>query len=64
DDSNETLGKKVRTAKLEKVPYWIVVGEKEEKEETVTLESRAGAKEVFSLEAAATKLQKEIQDKR
>lgn len=40
DESNETLGKKVRNAKLEKVPYWIVVGEKEEKSETITLEGR------------------------
>lgn len=45
DESNETLGRKVRNAKLEKVPYWIVVGEKEEKEKTVTLEGREGWKE-------------------
>ena len=47
DGSNETLGKKVRNAKLEKVPYWIVVGEKEVTEETVTLESREGTKETI-----------------
>ena len=40
DESNETLGKKVRAVKLEKIPYWIVVGEKEMKENKVTLESR------------------------
>ncbi len=50
DGSNETLGKKVRNAKLEKVPYWIVVGEREEKENTVTLESREGKKETFALQ--------------
>ena len=43
DESNETLGKKVRNAKLEKVPYWIVVGEKEETGKTVTLENRDGS---------------------
>ena len=42
DDSNETLGKKVRTAKLEKVPYFVVVGEKEIETSTVTVEGRAG----------------------
>ncbi|MDO8564519.1 MAG: His/Gly/Thr/Pro-type tRNA ligase C-terminal domain-containing protein, partial [bacterium] len=49
DESNETLGKKVRAAKLEKAPYWIVVGEKEMTEKTVTLESREGTKEVLPL---------------
>lgn len=45
DESDETLGKKVRSAKIEKVPHWIVAGEKEEKGNTVTLESREGKKE-------------------
>lgn len=44
DESNETLGKKVRSAKIAKVPYWIVVGAKEEAEKTVTLENRNGTK--------------------
>lgn len=44
DESNETLGKKVRGVKIEKVPYWIVVGAKEETEKSVTLESRTGTK--------------------
>jgi threonyl-tRNA synthetase len=56
DESNETLGKKVRGAKLEKVPYWIVVGEKEEKEETVTLESREGKKETLPLSNVQSRL--------
>lgn len=37
----ESLGKKIREAKMEKVPYLIVIGEKEQKENTVTLEARA-----------------------
>ncbi len=45
DSSNETLGKKVRSAKLEKVPYFIVIGEKEESGKTLTLESRVGETE-------------------
>ena len=44
DVTNETLGKKVRNAKIEKVPNWIVVGAKEEAEKTVTLENRNGTK--------------------
>jgi threonyl-tRNA synthetase len=40
DDSKEGLGKKVRAAKVEKIPYWIVIGDKELAEQKVTLESR------------------------
>ena len=40
DDSNESLGKKVRQAKLEKVPYWLVIGDKDIAANVVTLESR------------------------
>ena len=29
DDSNESVGKKIRAAELAKVPYTIVIGEKE-----------------------------------
>ncbi|HCB35012.1 MAG: threonine--tRNA ligase [Candidatus Taylorbacteria bacterium RIFCSPHIGHO2_02_49_25] len=44
DESNETLGKKIRQAKLEKIPYFIVVGEKEAAGKTATLESRDAGK--------------------
>lgn len=40
DESNETLGKKVRNAKLEKVPYWLVLGDQEVEAQTVTVENR------------------------
>jgi threonyl-tRNA synthetase len=40
DGSDETLGKKIRNAKTEKVPYMLVVGDKEVRDKVVTLESR------------------------
>lgn len=40
DQSNESLGKKVRASKLEKVPYLIVVGDKEMESNTFSLEGR------------------------
>ena len=40
DDSNETLGKKIRQGKLEKVPYLLVIGDREMEHHSVTLESR------------------------
>ena len=63
DESNETLGKKVRSAKLEKVPYWIVIGEKETKEKTATLEGRSGSKNTAILEKVVAILKQEIREK-
>lgn len=40
DDSNESLGKRIRNAKLQKIPYLIVVGDKEIETKTFSLESR------------------------
>jgi threonyl-tRNA synthetase len=40
DDSNESLGKKIRAGKTEKVPYLLVVGDKEVEAKTVSVESR------------------------
>jgi threonyl-tRNA synthetase len=39
DDSNESLGKKIRAAKTEKVWATIVVGEKEAEAKTITAEN-------------------------
>jgi len=64
DMTNETLGKKVRATKLEKVPYWIVVGAKEETEKTVTLESRAGIKDTMSLNSLVSRLSTEVKEKK
>ncbi|MDP3051947.1 MAG: threonine--tRNA ligase [bacterium] len=40
DINNETLGKKIREAELQKIPYILVVGDKEEKSETVAVRQR------------------------
>lgn len=40
DDSGESLGKKIRGAKVEKVPYFLVIGDNEVKNNQVTLEGR------------------------
>lgn len=39
-DESETLGKKIRNGKLQKIPYLLVIGDKEMETKTVTLESR------------------------
>ncbi|MFA6296969.1 MAG: threonine--tRNA ligase [Candidatus Paceibacterota bacterium] len=40
DDSNESLGKRIRQTKIEKVPYTIIIGDKDIEANKVTLESR------------------------
>lgn len=45
DDSNESLGKKIREGKTSKVPYLLVVGDKEMEAKTVTVESRDHGKQ-------------------
>lgn len=42
DDRDENLGKKVRETKNEKIPYWIVIGDKDIESGKITLESRDG----------------------
>lgn len=44
DDSNESLGKKVRGAKVEKVPYTLVIGDAEVEAQSVTVEHREKGK--------------------
>lgn len=44
DDASESLGKKVRTAKMEKVPYMLVVGDQEVSDSTLTVEHREKGK--------------------
>ena len=42
DDSRETLGKKIRDAQLQKVPYALVIGDKEIEADVVSVRDRSG----------------------
>lgn len=44
DTANESMGKKIRNAKTEKVPYVLVIGDKEIEDQTVSIESRDAGK--------------------
>ena len=41
DDRNEKIGKKIREAQLQKIPYMIVLGEKEKNDKTIGVRSRS-----------------------
>ncbi len=42
DDRNETIGKKIREAEMQKYPYMLIVGEQEEKEGMITVRKHGG----------------------
>jgi threonyl-tRNA synthetase len=64
DVEDQNLGTKVRSAKTNKIPYWIVLGDKEVEAGKVTLESRdAGQLGQITPEELITKLKSEIKNK-
>ena len=65
DESNETLGKKIRAASMEKIAYTLVIGDKEIESKTVTVESRDNGKlGALSVEDALSRLKEEIAEKK
>lgn len=63
DDSNESLGKRIRNAKMSKVPYVIVIGDKERDANVITVEGRTEKLEEVSLESFMERIQKEIKER-
>jgi len=65
DDRNEKLGYKIREAQVQKVPYTLVVGDKEVEEGTVNVRRRgAGDIGAMAQDAFITMLQEEIKEKK
>ena len=64
DLSNESVGKKIRNAVLEKTPYILVLGDKEMEEGTVAVRSR-GSKDTVAMTYAdfEAKVKSEIENK-
>ncbi len=63
DDSNESLGKRIRNAKMQKVPYVIVIGDKEREGNVITVEGRNEKLDGITVESFLEKIQKEISEK-
>ncbi|MFQ3341683.1 MAG: threonyl-tRNA synthetase [Flavobacteriaceae bacterium] len=62
DDRNETIGKKIRESEISKVPYMIILGEKEAGNETVSLRKHSeGDLGSFSIENVSEMIKKEVQ---
>ncbi|MBW2527050.1 MAG: threonine--tRNA ligase [Deltaproteobacteria bacterium] len=62
DESNEKLGKKIRTGKTEKIPYLVVVGGQEMEQGTITVESYFDGKlaDLSTTTSLAERLREEI----
>lgn len=64
DNRSEKIGYKIREARLDKLPYMLVVGQQEEADKTVSVRSRfAGDEGVKSLDAFMEQICKEIRTK-
>jgi threonyl-tRNA synthetase len=61
DNRNETIGKKIREAEMSKVPFMVIVGEKEAAEELVSVRKhREGDQGSMTIEAFAALVNNEI----
>jgi threonyl-tRNA synthetase len=61
DERGEKAGKKIRDAELQKIPYMLIVGEKEETDNTISVRKQgAGDMGTFSIEAFADLVKEEI----
>ena len=64
DDRNEKIGKKIRETTLEKVPYMLVVGDRDIENKTVSVRTRGGEDlGAMSLEEFSAKLGEEVRTK-
>lgn len=61
--ATDSLGKRIRAAKIQKVPYFLVLGDEEVKEKTATLEGRAGKVGTFPVSEVILRLQEEIRNR-
>lgn len=65
DTSSEKIGAKIRLAQLERVPYMLVLGAREEETRTVSVRSRWHSDSgVFAIEEFAERIAEEIRDRR
>ena len=64
DDRNEKIGKKIREAQLSKIPYMLVIGDKEQAEGLVSVRHRReGDKGSMSVDDFIAMIEKEIKEK-
>jgi len=61
DNRNETIGKKIRDAEMDKIPYMLIVGEQEEKDNTISVRKHSeGDIGSMSIEAFSEMISEEV----
>ena len=64
DERNERLQAKIRDAQIQKIPYMLILGDKEEKEKTVSVRGRSGKDSgALSIDKFIGNIRKEIETK-
>ncbi|MBI2676631.1 MAG: threonine--tRNA ligase [Candidatus Yanofskybacteria bacterium] len=65
DSRSESVGKKIREAEMQKIPYILIVGEKEQKAKSVAVRQRGkGDTGLVKIEKFVEKIAKEIKEKK
>lgn len=63
DDRNEKIGKKIRDNELKRIPYLLIIGEKEENDKCVSVRKQGeGDKGIMTIESFAKMIQNEINE--
>ena len=65
DERNEKIGKKIRDAQMERINYMVIVGEKEESDDVISVRSRDGEeRSALKLDDFVAELKEEIASKK
>ena len=61
DDRNEKIGRKIRDAEMNKIPFMLIIGENEERDGTVSVRKHSeGDLGTYSIDAFSGLIQEEI----
>ena len=64
DERNEKIGKKIAEGRSQKIPYLLILGDKEAESGTVAVRSRAGDEGVMALDAFIERVTGEVRTKK
>jgi threonyl-tRNA synthetase len=63
DDRNEKIGRKIRDNEMKRIPYMLIVGEKEQADGTVSFRQQGGGEQgVMKFEEFADKITQEVKE--
>ena len=63
DYRNEKIGYKIREAQMQKIPYMLVIGDKEAEDGSLSVRTRTGEQLTMSVDEFLAKIDKEVADK-